>query len=266
MLTPEQMIDLQKAAIVLTKAKAKSMSKHFKKSAAHHEANAEDDTKCEMAHKAHAEVHEKKMGKADDPDHEVHKAAAALHKTLAGFAAKMAKRETEYAAHCMKMSEACENDDAKKVLKALDFTDEEITALLDNLFGEEKPIMKTETPAEVKPEVKPAAAAPAVVTAPSESPSLDKAVGDQLNKAMELSFKRILDSPEFGKRMDEVIAEAMIKRLGGTPTVPTAVKTFPIERTQDSLGVRIPGVALQNPSTSDLPSEFAHLTQTEDAN
>lgn len=270
MLTPEQIIELQKAEKALAKAKVKSMEKHFKKAASHHAGNAEDDEKCEAAHKAHAEVHEKKMGKAEDPDHEVHKASAAFHKSLAKFAATMGKREKEYGEHCMKMANACADTDAKKILKAAEFTDDEITTLLKDEAvvetREETTMEKKEAAAPAVSEVKdpPTVDPAAPVVAATANESLDKAVGDQLNKAMELSFKRILESAEFGKKMDEMIAQKMIEKLGGT-TQPTTVKTFNVERTNGSGVITSPSSVLKVDNTGVAP-EFAHLLVTEDTN
>lgn len=246
----------------LEKAKKKALAKHFKKAAAHHEGHAQDDEKCQMAHKAHADHHEAKMGKADDPQHDYHKACAAFHKSMSSFAEKMGKRETEYAEHNKAMAAATEEDDAADAKDAKDAKDKKKTkddakkaafATLDIEFEPEtdEPGDSTMTnvasdvvakavadkaAAEAKTaadKVAAEAAAAATTTTDAGDPAdLQKALQAGLRDAVKNGLAEILNTPEFKKTMQEQLANALLEQLG-QQTAAAPVKTFAVPRTID---------------------------------
>lgn len=232
-MTPEEKADLQKAAI-LAKAKAKVMVKHFQKAEKHHKGHAEDDEKCEMAHKARAEEHEKKLDKADDDQKDYHKASAAFHKSLAKFAERMGKREKEYADHNKAMSEACAEDDAKKLFKLLDIdeselpTGEDMTKIVDAVPA----TPAAPAAAVVTPKAGETAAPAAVVPSAAAlgfNETISKALDNKLTEAVDAAFERVLSSDDFGKKVDQAIAGKLLEKLGSS-TVATDIKTFPVPR------------------------------------
>ena len=210
----------------LMKAGMKSLAHHFKKSAAHHEKMADHHEKCMKAHEAAAEHHDGMMndGDADDKQHKAHhKAKAAFHKSMAGHHEKLHKAHKAHAEHHASMHESMNAEEANKVLK---------------LAGlEELPVSTQATPA-------PVVAAPAATSAaPEAAPvapavanlneTINKALENKLNEAVNAGLERVLASDQFSKRVDEAISNALLGKLGQT-TVPTTVQTFAVPRSGET--------------------------------
>lgn len=243
--------------IDLAKAKGKSLAAHFHKASAHHEAMADLHEKCQMAHKAHGEHHAGMMGKAVDDNHGHHKASAAFHKAMASHHEKLHKKHAAHAAHHAAMATSQEADTAEKVLKAveIELTGDETMATTDTddavikaaAAAQEKKEKEKTTAAVAADPASPEAIAKAtaavinpnsnepdpaavVTAATSGNATLDKALESGLGSAISSALDRILKSQEFGKIMEEKLANMMLEKLSGQTTQTTAIKTFAVPR------------------------------------
>lgn len=212
----------QNADLLLLKAATKSLAHHFKKAAAHHEAMASHHEKA-MA--AHNEAHEHHKAMAEAPEHEEHKAhhkaKAAFHKSMAGHHEKMHKAHSAHAEHHKAMAEAHAAGDAKKIMQIAGIEEASLST---------QPVTKTATtdPApKTDPDPK---------TTPPEpvefGEQISKALDTKLTEAVNAAFERVLNSEDFGKKVDQAIAGKMLEKLGQS-TVNTDIKTFPVPRKQD---------------------------------
>ena len=249
----------------LLKAARRSLAYHFKKMAAHNESKAAAHEKMMLAHKAHAEHHESMMGE-EGANKTYHKSSMSFHKSKASHHEKLNKAHASYAVHCNKMVEAHECDDEKKVYKIL-----EIEEPGDTVTEPNKPevVAKAAEPAvPTAPAAQPAApAAPAVPAAKVEgatdiATTIEKALNEKLSKAIDSAFERVLNSPEFGKAMDERIAGKMLEKLGTQPA-PTEVKTFAVPRTSQAYGSVGASVNKVEQDLAGVPPEFADLVTIE---
>lgn len=238
----------------LQKAKAKTISEHFKKAAAHHEGHADDDEKCAAAHKAHADHHEKRMGKAEDPEHEYHKASASFHKSLAKFAEKMGKREKEYSEHCSKMAAAHDAEKKDEKEKKAAFT--ELGIEIEETTGD--PMSKTDPTPAVIPAVVTTPATQTPVLADGEENSIAKQLRDGVLEATKNGVKEILASPDFKKMIQEQLANTMLAELNKQAIAPTPVKTFAVPRT-GTTKEQISSGATPKVESAGVDPEFAHL-------
>jgi hypothetical protein len=205
-------MSIDQADLLLGKAATKSLAHHFKKSASHHEAMAGHHEKCMKAHEACADHHESMMGKAEDAGHSHHKAKAQFHKSMAGHHEKMHKAHSSHADHNKAMAEACASGDANKIFKAI---------------GEEVPVSATVPPvttATADPAAQPTAPAnpaPAVPSTTTETTvdfasKVNTALDNQLEKAIDAAFERVLASQEFNTKVEKAISDKMLEKLGAT--------------------------------------------------
>lgn len=214
----------EKQLAALLKAANKPLTDHYTKSAAFEKSMADDDDKCMMAHKAHAE-HYDGLGKADDAQKEHYKANAAYHKTMAGIHEGVSKRRKERSEDYAKLAKAYSEDDAEKVFKSLGIITE----------GELAKMSTTATPTTTVTPT-PVVATPATpVTPVTPTPSADfndtitKALESKLNTAIESAFERVLNSDDFNKKVDQAISGKMLEKLG-TAASPGEIRTTSVAR------------------------------------
>lgn len=221
----------------LEKAKAKSLAHHFGKAAAHHEAKAGHHEKAAEMHKAHSEHHAEMAGQAEDEvAKKHHKASAAFHKSKATHHEKLHKMHKAYAAHHEAMKAAHEATEAEKVYKALEIEVPQEDNLSTNNDVNKTAAVPTPAATTATPATPAAPAAPATAAAPS-SPGIGENFGDYIQKALDkklgesvdAAFERLLNSPEFGQRVDQEVAKKMLEKLGAT-TIDTPIKTYAVPR------------------------------------
>ena len=223
----------------LGKAARKSLSHHFHKSAAHHEAVAAIHEKCMKAHEG-AHAHHEEMGKAEGAHKEHHKAKMAFHKTMASHHEHLHKRHMAHAEHHKKMAESMAESDAEKCLKLAGFESTQIEEIMSETVVPPTTAAPNPTPA---PVVENASEISKLAAAQAETNTLLKALIEKISTPAPVATPQENEGIAAARRAAELTSQAA-----------PLIRSFAVPRTGDMTkagGIEVDAV---DPELADLVS------------